>query len=45
MKQSMLRFDTAGLLALVVLLSLIGLLVQEGLKYLEARLMPWHIRA
>ncbi len=44
MKQSMLRFDTAGLLALVVLLSLIGLGVQEGLKTLEARLMPWHIR-
>ncbi len=44
MKQSMLRFDTAGLLALVVLLSLIGLAVQEGLKRLEARLMPWHIR-
>jgi NitT/TauT family transport system permease protein len=45
MKQNMLRFDTAGLLAIVALLSLIGLLVQEGLKLLEGRLMPWHIRA
>jgi len=44
MKQSMQRFDTAGLLALVALLSLIGLLVQEGLKFLEARLLPWHFR-
>jgi NitT/TauT family transport system permease protein len=45
MKQNMQRFDTAGLLAIVALLSLIGLLVQEGLKRLELRLMPWHIRA
>lgn len=44
MKQSMLRFDTAGLMALVLLLSLIGLVVQEGLKLLEVRLMPWHTR-
>jgi ABC-type nitrate/sulfonate/bicarbonate transport system permease component len=44
MKQSMQRFDTAGLLALVALLSLAGLLVQEGMKFLEARLLPWHIR-
>ncbi len=45
MKQNMQRFDTAGLLALVVLLSMIGLLGQESLKLLETRLMPWHIRA
>lgn len=45
MKQEMQRFDTAGLLALVAMLSLIGLLGQEGLKLLETRLMPWHIRS
>jgi NitT/TauT family transport system permease protein len=44
MQQSMLRFDTAALLGLVVMLSLIGLVVQEAMKFLEARLMPWHIQ-
>ena len=44
MKESVTRFDSAGLLALVLLLGLIGLAVQEGLKALEARLLPWHIR-
>ena len=45
MKHSMVRFDTAALLALVIVLSVIGLVMQEGMKYLEVRLMPWHIRA
>ena len=45
MKQNMLHFDTAGLLAIVALLSLLGLAAQEGLKHLEARLLPWHVRA
>jgi ABC-type nitrate/sulfonate/bicarbonate transport system permease component len=45
MKQNMQHFDTAGLLAIVVLLSLIGLLGQEGLKLLETRLLPWHAPA
>ena len=45
MKQNMQRFDTAGLLAIVALLCIIGMLVQEGLKRLEARLLPWHIDA
>ncbi len=44
MKESASRFDTAGLLAVVVLLSAFGLAAQEGLKALEARLLPWHIR-
>ena len=38
------RFDTAGLLSIVVLLALFGLLVQEALKLLEARALPWHLR-
>ncbi|MBV8600242.1 MAG: ABC transporter permease subunit [Candidatus Eremiobacteraeota bacterium] len=38
------RFDTAGLLSVIVLLALFGLLVQEGLKVLEARALPWHLR-
>lgn len=44
MKDAAGRFDTAGLLAVVLLLCLLGLVAQEGLKALESRLMPWHIR-
>jgi ABC-type nitrate/sulfonate/bicarbonate transport system permease component len=45
MKQSAQRFDMAGLLSIVLLLCLLGLLMQEALKALEARLLPWHLRA
>jgi ABC-type nitrate/sulfonate/bicarbonate transport system permease component len=44
MKDAASRFDTAGLLAIILLLCLLGLLAQEGLKWLEGRLMPWYIR-
>lgn len=44
MKNAASRFDTAGLLAVILLLCILGLLAQEGLKALETRLMPWHIR-
>jgi ABC-type nitrate/sulfonate/bicarbonate transport system permease component len=44
MKQSAQRFDMAGLLSLVLLLCLLGLAAQEGLKALETRLLPWHVR-
>jgi ABC-type nitrate/sulfonate/bicarbonate transport system permease component len=44
MRDAASRFDTAGLLAVILLLCILGLLTQEGLKALEARLMPWHIR-
>jgi ABC-type nitrate/sulfonate/bicarbonate transport system permease component len=44
MKRSAQRFDTAGLLAVIVLLCLVGLAAQGGLKRLEAKLLPWHIR-
>jgi hypothetical protein len=38
------RFDMAGLLAIVVLLCLLGLFAQGGLKAMEARLLPRHVR-
>jgi NitT/TauT family transport system permease protein len=38
------RFDSAGLLAVLAILAVLGLLAQEGLKALEARLLPWHVR-
>ena len=38
------RFDSAGLLAVLTILAVLGLLVQEGLKALEARMLPWHVR-
>jgi NitT/TauT family transport system permease protein len=44
MKQSAKNFDTAGLLGVIVVLSGFGLAVQEGLKVLEARALPWHLR-
>lgn len=44
MKQSAKNFDTAGLLGVIVVLSGFGLAVQEGLKVLEARSLPWHFR-
>jgi ABC-type nitrate/sulfonate/bicarbonate transport system permease component len=44
MKHSAQRFDTAGLLAVILLLCLFGLAAQAGLKSLEARLLPWHVR-
>ncbi|MBV8150609.1 MAG: ABC transporter permease subunit [Candidatus Eremiobacteraeota bacterium] len=39
------RFDTAGLLSVIVLLALLGLVAQESLKWLERRALPWHVRA
>lgn len=38
------RFDSAGILAVLTILAVVGLLAQEGLKALEARLLPWHVR-
>jgi ABC-type nitrate/sulfonate/bicarbonate transport system permease component len=38
------RFDSGGLLAVLTILAIVGLVAQEGLKVLEARLLPWHIR-
>lgn len=36
------HFDISGLLALIVIVSLFGLLVQEGMKLSEACVLPWH---
>jgi ABC-type nitrate/sulfonate/bicarbonate transport system permease component len=44
MKDAASRFDTAGILAVVLLLCLLGLAAQEGLKALENRILPWHVR-
>lgn len=37
-------FDSAGLLAVILLLALFGLALQEALKWLEPRVLPWHVR-
>ena len=44
MKHAAQRFDMAGLLAVILLLCLLGLAAQEGLKGLESRILPWHVR-
>ena len=44
MKLSAKRFDMAGLLSIVALLCLLGLIAQGGLKAMESRLLPWHVR-
>ncbi len=44
MQRAQNRFDSAGILAVLVILCLLGLAVQEGIKGLEARLLPWHVR-
>lgn len=44
MKAASVRFDTGGVLAVVVLLAVLGLLAQAGLKAVEARWLPWHVR-
>jgi ABC-type nitrate/sulfonate/bicarbonate transport system permease component len=44
MQQAQNRFDSAGLLAVLTILCLLGLALQEGIKGLEARVVPWHVR-
>jgi NitT/TauT family transport system permease protein len=38
------RFDSASLLAVLLVLCLTGLGLQETVKWLEAKLLPWHLR-
>lgn len=38
-------FDAPAMLSVVFVLALFGLLCQEGIKWVEAKLMPWHVRA
>ncbi len=44
MKDDAALFNTSGMLAVILLLALFGLACQEGVKWLETRLLPWHIR-
>lgn len=44
MKAAANRFDSASLLAVLLILCLTGLGLQELVKWLEARLLPWHVR-
>lgn len=37
-------FDSAAMLSVVFLLAAFGLLVQELVKWTEAKLLPWHVR-
>lgn len=37
-------FDSAAMLSVVFVLALFGLLVQELVKWGEAKLLPWHVR-
>ena len=38
------RFDAATMLGIVFLVSVFGLILQELVRYLEGRLLPWHVR-
>lgn len=37
-------FDASGMLAVVFMLAVFGLACQEGIKWAEGRLLPWHVR-
>lgn len=44
MQDSASRFDSAGILAVIVILCAVGLGSQGALKLLEVRMLPWHLR-
>lgn len=44
MKDDAAAFNTSGMMAVILLLALFGLACQESLKWLEGRMLPWHIR-
>jgi ABC-type nitrate/sulfonate/bicarbonate transport system permease component len=44
MEEAASRFDAPAMLAVVFLLALFGLACQEGIKWAEGRLLPWHVR-
>ena len=44
MKNSAERFDTAGVMAVVLAICLVGLLSQSLVNALEGRLLAWHVR-
>jgi len=45
MKRSASEFDSAGVLAILVALCIAGLGVQELLRWLESRALPWYTRS
>ena len=44
MKAATNKFDSAGVLSVIVILCVIGLCLQEGVRVLEARMLPWSVR-
>lgn len=44
MEEASAMFNSAAMLTVVFLLALFGLGAQEGIKWAEARLLPWHVR-
>lgn len=44
MEEASAMFDAPAMLAVVFLLALFGLGAQEGIKWAEAKLLPWHVR-
>lgn len=44
MEDASASFDAPAMLAVVFLLALCGLACQEGIKWAETRLLPWHVR-
>lgn len=44
MEEASSMFDAPAMLAVVFLLAVFGLSCQEGIKWAEARLLPWHAR-
>jgi ABC-type nitrate/sulfonate/bicarbonate transport system permease component len=38
------KFDSAGVLAVIVMLAVFGLCLQEGIRALESRMLPWPVR-
>jgi len=45
MQDSAARFDSAGILAVIVILCAVGLGTQGALKRLESRMLPWHLQS
>lgn len=44
MEEASAMFDAPAMLSVVFILAAFGLLCQEGIKWAEARLLPWHAR-
>jgi ABC-type nitrate/sulfonate/bicarbonate transport system permease component len=42
LKNSSNAFDTASTFAVILVVSLFGLACQEGVRFAERRIIPWH---